>query len=163
MIVNRPVPVTRPVWRTPIARPGSHSVISIRSVRRIGPTLVTHSKRVPTPSVLVGHEPDHLGVGHPVDVGVDLLDGAPTPSPAAASYVARLTPDPRHAGVRTARSVSAAVSGGMTLIITPVPRSKPAAVTRFGHRCTCQWYCAGVLVRRGVEPEVVGDVAERRR
>ena len=25
----------------------------------------------------VGHEPDHLGVGHPVDVGVDLLDGRP--------------------------------------------------------------------------------------
>ena len=38
---------------TPIALPGTHSVISITSVRRKGPTFVSHSKRVPTPLVCV--------------------------------------------------------------------------------------------------------------
>ena len=46
-----PVPVTTPVWRTPIASPGRHSVISIWSTRRIGPTFVSHRNRVPTPRV----------------------------------------------------------------------------------------------------------------
>ena len=50
-MLNVPVPVTSPSWRTPIARPGSHAVTSMRSVRRIGPTTVTHSNRVPTPRV----------------------------------------------------------------------------------------------------------------
>ena len=51
VIVNVPVPVTTPSWRTPIERPGTHSVISIRSVSLIGPIAVTHSNRVPTPRV----------------------------------------------------------------------------------------------------------------
>ena len=57
--------------------------------------------------------------------------------------------------------MSQACSGGTMLIITPVPRSKPACVTRFGQTWACQWYWPGVLVRCGVEAEVEGDVAER--
>jgi hypothetical protein len=38
-----------PSWRTPMRRPGFHSVISIRSVSLSGPILVSHSKTVPTP------------------------------------------------------------------------------------------------------------------
>ena len=49
--VNRPLPVTMPVWRTPITSPGSHSVIAIRSTSLIGPTLVSHRNSVPTPRV----------------------------------------------------------------------------------------------------------------
>jgi hypothetical protein len=45
------VPVTIPVWRTPIALPGDHSVISISSVSVSGPTFVSHSNRVPGPDV----------------------------------------------------------------------------------------------------------------
>lgn len=46
---NRPVPVTSPTWRTPMARPGRHSVTSMRSTSRMGPTLVSQAKVVPTP------------------------------------------------------------------------------------------------------------------
>lgn len=49
--VKTPVPVTTPVWRTPIDLPGTHWVISITSVSLKGPTLVSHSKVVPTPEV----------------------------------------------------------------------------------------------------------------
>lgn len=49
-MVKRPVPCTRPTWRIPMARPSDHSVTSMRSVRRKGPTLVSQSKVVPTPS-----------------------------------------------------------------------------------------------------------------
>ena len=49
--VNTPEPVTMPECRTPIERPGSHSVISIRSVNVNGPTLVSHTNLVPTPLV----------------------------------------------------------------------------------------------------------------
>ena len=48
-MVNRPVPVTSPAWRTPIVRGGSHSVTSMWSVSRNGPTLVSQTNRVPTP------------------------------------------------------------------------------------------------------------------
>ncbi len=47
--VNLPLPLTMPSWRTPIARGGSHSVISIRSTIVIGPTRVSHEKTVPIP------------------------------------------------------------------------------------------------------------------
>ena len=136
--------MTRPSWRTPIDRPGSHSVISIWSVSRIGPTAVTHSNRVPTPRVWsvvkrmisasaiqstcdsIGSRTRHTSAGGASYVGAD-----PDDASHGADALAR-RPD--------ARSVSAASSGGVTLIITPVPRSNPAAVTRLGHRWTCQWY-----------------------
>ena len=38
------------------------------------------------------------------------------------------------------RRSSAAFSGPTTLIMTPVPSSKPARVVRFGRMWTCQWY-----------------------
>ena len=47
--VKRPLPVTSPVWRTPIVRPSRHSVTSMRSTSLNGPTFVSHSKVVPTP------------------------------------------------------------------------------------------------------------------
>ena len=47
--VKRPTPRTSPVWRTPIDRPSRHSVTSMRSTRRNGPTLVSLSNVVPTP------------------------------------------------------------------------------------------------------------------
>ena len=43
-------------------------------------------------------------------------------------------------GAATPRSAAAACSGGITLISTPVPRSKPACVTRLGQMWMCQWY-----------------------
>lgn len=46
---KRPSPVTMPTWRMPIARAGRHSVISIRSVSRNGPTRVSQSNEAPTP------------------------------------------------------------------------------------------------------------------
>ena len=49
-LVKRPVPVTTPECRTPIASPARHSVTSILSTVLSGPTTVSHSKRVPTPS-----------------------------------------------------------------------------------------------------------------
>ena len=49
--VNTPLPVTMPMCLTPIALPGTHWVISILSVRRIGPTFVSHKNAVPTPRV----------------------------------------------------------------------------------------------------------------
>jgi hypothetical protein len=48
---KRPLPVTVPTCETPIAALGTHSVISIRSVRRSGPILVSQSNVVPTPLV----------------------------------------------------------------------------------------------------------------
>src|SRR3546814_5462547 len=42
-----------------------------------------------------------------------------------------------------ARSCSAASSGGMMLIITPVPCSKPAIDVMRGLTCTCQWKSPG--------------------
>ena len=49
--VNRPSPVTTPVWRTPMTRGSSHSVIVMRSVSSIGPKRVSHSNVAPTPLV----------------------------------------------------------------------------------------------------------------
>ena len=49
-MVKRPRPVTTPWWAMPITRPGRHSVTSMRSVIRSGPTLVSQSNVVPTPS-----------------------------------------------------------------------------------------------------------------
>ena len=49
--VKTPVPVTMPMCLTPIALPGTHSVISILSVKRIGPTFVSQRNAVPTPRV----------------------------------------------------------------------------------------------------------------
>ena len=49
--VNRPLPVTMPVWRTPMTAAGSHSVISMRSTSLNGPTFVSHRNSVPAPRV----------------------------------------------------------------------------------------------------------------
>ena len=56
--VNRPLPVTMPVWRTPMtpttpvaASGATHSVISMRSTSLIGPTFVSQRNSVPTPRV----------------------------------------------------------------------------------------------------------------
>ena len=43
---------TMPVWRTAIDCSGTHSVTSMRSISRSGPTFVRHSNDVPTPSVV---------------------------------------------------------------------------------------------------------------
>ena len=43
------MPVTRPRCRTPIERRSRHSVTSMTSSVRSGPTRVSHSKVVPTP------------------------------------------------------------------------------------------------------------------
>ena len=56
----------------------------------------------------------------------------------------------------------AASSGATMLIITPVPCSNPARLVRRGTMCTCQWNGPVVVVRRGVEHEVVGGVADLR-
>ena len=47
--VKPPLPEIRPRWTTPIVLSSTHSVISMRSTVRNGPSLVTQSKVVPTP------------------------------------------------------------------------------------------------------------------
>ena len=49
--VNTPVPVTIPVWRTPMAAFGAHSVMVISSTNLMGPTFVSQKNSVPTPRV----------------------------------------------------------------------------------------------------------------
>ncbi len=44
---KRPAPRTTPVWRMPRIRGGSHSVTTMRSVSRKGPSLVSQSKVAP--------------------------------------------------------------------------------------------------------------------
>ena len=158
-MVNRPVPVTTPAWRTPIVRAGSHSVISMWSVSRSGPTLVSQTKRVPTPRRCVVLEPDRLGVGHPLDVALDRLDRLPDLGRGRRRSGSRRRPGSRtadEAGVApTLRSSWAENSGGTMLMSTPVPRSKPAIDDELGPDVDVPVEGPVVAVGRGVEHEVV--------
>ena len=105
------------------------------------------------------------------------------PSTARPRWRGRATPTPRSppaCGPRPARSPtrpperprltaqarrrsSAACSGATMLMSTPVPASNPATLVSRGSTCTCQWNRSVVAVRRGVEDEVVGGVADAAR
>ena len=66
-----------PEWRTPIERPGSHSVISIRSVKRDRADLGVAHEPGADPAALLADESDLDGVGHPVDVAFDRFEHLP--------------------------------------------------------------------------------------
>ena len=135
--VNRPVPVTRPTCRTPIAAVGVHSVISIRSTSLNGPTFVSQRNAVPTPR--------RRSVWNRMATASCIHETWSSIASTARPHLRGCCRDvdghaqPWHERAGQAltdwrRSCAVAASGDTMLSITPVPRSNPAVVTSFGHR-----------------------------
>ena len=160
--VNTPEPVTMPR----VAHAHRHARHPLGDLHAVGqrdrPDLRVAQERRADATLLLALETDRDGVGHPVDVALDRLEVDHTASGGAvisidtvtslidAGHRAHRGSDAQHRRSAAPRHAS---SGGTTLIITPVPRSKPACVTSTGQMWTCQWYspvcwCGAVWIPR---------------
>ncbi len=117
-----------------------HSVTSMRSVSAIGPMRVSQSNDAPTPAVGPRQEANRDGVLHPLDMSAEVAHDLPHLVARRVDLGAHAAHPASRLGYTDAvRSCAAANSGGVMLIITPVPRSKPATLTSFGQMWACQW------------------------
>ena len=138
-IVNRPVPVTTPR----VAHAHRPAGLPLGDLHAVGEAHRADLRDALEPRAdargLLGEEADRLGVGHPVDVAFDLLDGR-----ARRRRAGRRSRAATRIRVTRRRADGAQRLGGR-LGRHDVDHHAGAAleaggVTRFGHRCTCQWY-----------------------